>query len=131
MSKLRDFIERGPELCGARNAARWSKNFLLQFDCEIKDPVSEFASKKGEDPWDRLETLYGLTVADGIDDDKVNYWIDLIGLAAHAYAVSKGHIALEYVVSTMAEDLAIQESSYPEFASILSVSEASVMSNWA
>lgn len=131
MSKLRTLIEKGPELCGAKNAERWSRGYLLQFDHERDHAGSEFASKDGEDPWDRLETIEGLMVASGVNEEKVQYWIDLIGLAAHAYAVSKGRLGLDYVVTTLAEDLAIREPHYPKFAAILSVSEASVMSSWA
>ncbi len=131
MSKLRTLIEKGPELCGAKFSGRWSKSFLLQFDHEVGNPDSEFAAKDGEDPWDRLDTLDGLHMASDVYEEKVQYWIDLIGLAAHAYAVSKGCVGLEYVVTTLSEDLSIRESDYPEFAAILSVSEASILSNWA
>ena len=131
MSRLRTLIEKGPELVGAKNAARWSRGFLLQFHYELDNHESEFSAKDGEEIGDRLETLQGLSMAYGVDEDKVQYWIDLITLAAHAYAVSKGRVGLDYVVTTLAEDLAIREQSYPEFAAILSVSEASVLSSWA
>lgn len=130
MSQLRDLIAKGPELCGARNAARWSKAFLLQFDEEKDNPNSVFASVAGEDIGDRMETLQGLFAASGTSAKKVSYWISLLTLAANAYALSKGNDGLEFIVKTLKEDLSSKEPEFPEFAQVMTVEQASTLSNW-
>jgi hypothetical protein len=131
MSKLRELIEKGPGLCGAKNADRWAKQFLLTFDYELDNPESVFASANGEDINDRLEVLQGLFAANGTTISKVSYWIALLTLASSAYALSKGNDGLEFVVKTLAEDLAKKEPENPEFASIMTVQEASTLGNWS
>jgi len=131
MSKLRDLIEQGPALCGAKNAARWSKSFLLQFDDELQDPSSVFAARERETVAERLETLWALKQARGIDELKVEYWGNLITLAALSYGVSKGIEAMREQQEVFKRILIDQEPQYPDISALMTVQEASTLGNWA
>lgn len=132
MSKLRDLIGQGPELCGVKgiNAQRWSKKYLDIFDEEVANPDSLFASFGDEKVEDRLNILTGLYMASGAKHSKVAYWIGLVILCAYSYAVAKGMDKLGETRDHLAGVLSVQESSNVEIASVMSVADASTLTFW-
>ena len=131
MSKIRDFFIGLPAACGASNAKAWGQVNALQFDHEVANPLSVFRDT-GRPATERLETAFGWA---GRDPDKVGietYAKNLAHLAALSYAVdSKGRKELADERATLAGILSTQEAEFPTVSALLTVSEASVMSNWA
>jgi hypothetical protein len=130
MSKLRDLIEQGPKLVGAINHERWSKALTLQFDHEVKNKNSVFAAKKDETTENRLETLNGLYVADGVDAVKTKYLIDLINLYSKSYSQFKGQEGLSDSIEYLANDLQEKEKHYLDISKLCSVNDAKFCSEW-
>jgi hypothetical protein len=130
MSKLRELIEKGPALCGAKKHEHWSYVFLSAFDKEVAEKGSVFSHRDGESIESRLEILNALHMANGSDSPKVEYWISLLKLCAYSYAVHKGDVELEQRRNKLAGLLATEESENLEIASVMSVQEASTLSTW-
>ena len=130
MSDLSNFIANGPRLCGAVNHERWADQFVHAFEKEKADHESVYAHKEGETIEDRLEVLYGIFSAKGVNPAKAQYFIDTLRLASAAYAVSKGRVELTEKVRTLTAVLTAQEADNEELASVLSVSAASTLSQW-
>lgn len=130
MSQLRDLIEQGPKICGAKNHERWSRLFTLAFDHEIAKKDSVFSAKDDETIEDRLETLAALFMADGVEEMKVGYWIDLITLAAYSYAVAKGKHEYRDRLFELKKEVEAEQDEQPELTSVMSVEAASTLSFW-
>lgn len=132
MSKLFELITKGPSLVGAKNPERWEAVFRFAFLSELADKKSVFAKKDGESVEDRLELINGLSLASGVDPDKVAYWTDLVTLTAHSYALAKGDTAGDKATQmALAEDLAVEETLYPDISAVMTVQEAVALSQWS
>lgn len=133
MSKLREFIERAPDLIGVEghNAKRWAFPLLAMFDADVAKDTDIFDLKPGEELEDRFDVLNGLYMAKGAKREKVAFFIGQMILAAYSCAVSKG--LEEYVEKRdrLAEHQARLEPENAELAAVLSVADASTMSLWA
>lgn len=132
MSKLFELIAKGPSLVGAKNPERWEAVFCFAFSDELADKKSVFAKKDGESIEERLELIKGILMASGVDPDKAAYWIDLVTLASHSYALVKGDPAGDIAMQmALAKDLTVQESLYPDISAIMTVQKASTLSQWS
>ncbi len=133
MSKLRDFIYQGPGLCGLSgvNAIRWGESFVNLFDKEIADKGSVFALQDGESIEHRLDVLNGLYMARGANRAKVSFFIGCLMLAAMACAEAKGDTEHAEPKDRLKGILEAQEADNAELASLMSVQEASTLSQWA
>lgn len=136
MSKLRNFIEQGPVLCGVTggdgvNAQRWAFILLAAFDAEILNKGSVFALQDGESVASRLDVLNGLYRANGADPFKVDFFVHVIELAAMSYAMSKGFLEYEGPRDRLYGCLKTSELDNAKMSAVYSVDDALIQSNWA
>lgn len=131
MSKLKTLIEKGPALCGVHAPERWAQMFSHVFNVEVADRLSAFASGDGEAIEDRMDVLNGLYNAKGAQFIQVAFWVGLLQLCAYSYAVSKGREDLKAGRDRLKEFLLNQEADNQEIASVMSVEEASTLTQWA
>lgn len=132
MSKLRELIEKAPELAGIQgaHAKRAAKALLYAFDAELADKDSVFAAVPGESIEDRMFLLRLLFIAPGVNWSKASYIIELINVYAHSCAVAKGRKDLEERRNMLAGALSTQESSNLEVAEVMTVADAASASRW-
>lgn len=132
MSKLRDLIEKAPELAGIQgaHAKRASEALLHVFDKEIADKESVFAAVTGESIEDRMFLLRLLFIAPGVDWTKAAYIIELINVYAHSCAVAKGRKDLEERRNMLAGALSTQEPSNLKVAEVMTVADAATARVW-
>lgn len=73
---LREFLRRGPELCGltGNEAARISRSILNDFDYELKNPEGAFKFIPGEDFLLRMEHLFLFKHMKNSNTAKVNHF---------------------------------------------------------
>lgn len=130
MSKLRDFFVGLPAACGVEpEAAKMlGKQLGELFDFEVDHPESIFSAKSGQHIEDRMypAVAHWMMFA---DDDKFDYAHDLLIYAARCHAINAKGASFKGIEDDRFS-LETDEPNFPEISALLTVSEASTLSNW-
>ena len=131
MSKIRDFYTRLPEACGVPEdlAAIYADHLGQLFDHEAKNPESVLARKLGQSVAGRLKPAFA-----GWDEfaqvPEVEYGKRLAIYAAAMYGWNSKDDGDPDELETEREYLASYEPEFPKIAALMTVDEASTLSNW-
>ena len=125
---VKNFIVKLPELCEAENAPRWAKVNELQFDHEINTKGSVFARSekdKANEP-NRFSTLFGF-YGNAKKIEHCKLLCELLFLVHYEQEHGENHGER---INSLASDLIIDESGFPEIMEVMSVEKALSRKGW-
>lgn len=129
MSKLRDFVVGLPKACGVPNglAEIYGELNGKLFDFEMAYPDGPLNRRNFSHIWDRLSI--GVRPWERFaDQDKLKHASALLDFAARTIDAKGGDFTGKSVI---ADQLTLSQANNPEVSSLLTVADASVLSNWA
>lgn len=120
MSKLRDFVGKVPELCGAKDMDQVGRINKLIFDHEISNPESEFSKGRFNTTSERLSYLFNFKG----DEEKKKYCEALLMLKTMKGYEDKDGEDHTPEITQLEKYIKSREPLHPEINSHMSLSEA-------
>lgn len=131
MSRLRDFFIHLPEACGVPSALAKIEGDRCGkiFDLEVWDSGSVFRQNEGQTTRDRMAPAF-ISWEAYADADALEYAIGLMVYAADCYGANKAGCEHSEILAENRGRLEDGEKAHPAIAELLSVYEASTLTNW-
>lgn len=131
-SRLRQFFVGLPDACGVPSGLAKIEGEANggRFDLEKADPNSVFRQKQGQSTRHRMLPAY-VAWSEFADSEALGYAIDLMVYAADCYGLNKEGLEHPQHIKDAQARLEFEEATHPQIKALLTVEEASTLSNWS